>query len=68
MDISKGGFTEQTIGIDFNETTNPVNLEIGNDIKKWNVSISCRVGELFQPNFISENEFDKMQSTILNLF
>ena len=63
INLLKGGLTSQTIGIDFNETTNAAQFELANGdaSKKWNVSIKCPVGELLQPNFLSENEFNANQ-------
>ena len=63
INLTKNGFTNQTIGIDFNDTTQPAQFELSNvdGSKKWNLSIICPVGELLQPNFVSENEFNAMQ-------
>ena len=49
------------LGIDFNDTTQSAQFEIVRDNKKFNVSISAPVGELVQPNTITENDFLSLQ-------
>ena len=78
FDLVKNGQSSQKLGIDFNDTTQPVQFELtaiySNDpalggtstTKKWpNLSITCPLGELVQPGWsISENEFNKLQAKL----
>jgi AP-3 complex subunit beta len=78
FDLAKNGQSNQKLGIDFNDTTQPVQFELtaiySNDpalggtsnTKKWsNLSITCPLGELVQPGWsISENEFNKLQAKL----
>ena len=46
------------MAIDFNDTTQPAQFQVCfNDTKRFAVSIAAPVGELLQPNMLSENDF-----------
>ena len=54
-----------SIGIDFNDTTQAASFDISIDGRQLvtSISIPCHVGELFQPKFISEKDFNQNLST-----
>jgi len=58
-----GGGASVTVlmDIDFNDTTQPAQFQICTHSKAFNVSITAPVGELLQPNTITENDFLKLQ-------
>lgn len=62
-----GGRILATLGIDFNETTQPANFDIGVGERIFSVSISAPVGELLQPIAISEVEFLAQQGKLKGL-
>ena len=78
FDLAKDTSKTVSIGIDFNDTTQPAQFELNaiysNDptlggtslTRKWpNLSITCAIGELVQPGWsISENEFNKLQANL----
>lgn len=78
IDILKNETKRQTIGIDFNDTTQSCQFELNaiysNDpslggtsvTKKWNnLSIACPVGEVIKPGWgITESEFNKLQAKL----
>ena len=45
------------MAIDFNDTTQPAKFDICTQTKKYSVSVSAPVGELLQPNTLTENDF-----------
>uniref|UniRef100_T1J818 AP-3 complex subunit beta n=1 Tax=Strigamia maritima TaxID=126957 RepID=T1J818_STRMM len=53
-----------TIGIDFNDTTQPANFEICTNESKFNVSIGAPVGELLQPVSITDSDFVVQQNKL----
>jgi hypothetical protein len=62
LSIVKNGFTSQSLGIDFNDATTPIQFDLYiDDTKKSNLSINCPPGELIIPYHLSENEFNKNQ-------
>jgi hypothetical protein len=60
--LDEGASTSVTMGIDFNDTTQPANFEICTGDKKLNVTVKAPVGELLLPISMSENEFNQQQS------
>ncbi|CAF1606473.1 unnamed protein product [Adineta ricciae] len=50
-----------SIGIDFNDTTQSASFDISIDGRQLatSVSIPCHVGELFQPKFLNEKDFNQ---------
>jgi hypothetical protein len=78
FDLLKTTTQTRTIGIDFNDTTQPAQFELSavysndpllggsSNTRKWsNLSITCPIGELIQPGWsISENEFNKLQAKL----
>jgi hypothetical protein len=67
--LLKNQSKNEAIGIDFNDTIQQVHFEFEikydddnqNQVKIYNLSISCPCGELLQANFLSENEFNNIQ-------
>ncbi|CAF0992492.1 unnamed protein product [Adineta ricciae] len=55
-----------SIGIDFNDTTQAASFDIsiGGRQLATSISIPCHVGELFQPKFINEKDFNKSLSSL----
>ncbi|KAF5270811.1 hypothetical protein FQA39_LY08328 [Lamprigera yunnana] len=53
-----------TLGIDFNDSTNPANLEIVSSIGVGNVCIKPTVGELLRPITMAEDLFTTEQSKL----
>ena len=53
--------TTVLMAIDFNDTTQPAKFDICSQTKKFNVNISAPVGELLQPNTLTENDFKSLQ-------
>ena len=49
--------TTVLMAIDFNDTTQPAKFDICTQTKKYSVSVSAPVGELLQPNTLTENDF-----------
>jgi AP-3 complex subunit beta len=50
------------MGVNFNDTTQPADLEVCAGEQKFKVSITAPVGELLQPHTMSEGDFTKEQS------
>ena len=50
------------VGVDFNDTTQPAQFQLLCDNNKFSVSISAPVGELLQPNTLTENDFLSLRS------
>nr|XP_023022269.1 AP-3 complex subunit beta-2 [Leptinotarsa decemlineata] len=53
-----------TLGIDFNDTTQPANFEIVSSLGNFNVSIKPSVGELLRPVQMDKNLFIEHQSRL----
>ncbi len=78
IDLVKNGTAKQTIGIDFNDTTQACQFELtavySNDpslggtsvTKKWpSLAITCPIGEILTPGWsFTENEFNKQQAKL----
>lgn len=56
-----------TLGIDFNDTTQPANFEMCTSVTKFNVSLKAPIGELLQAITIGENEFVLQQNKLKGL-
>lgn len=50
------------MGVDFNDTTQAAKFQIKTSGGNFEVSITAPVGELLQPNTLTENDFLKLQS------
>lgn len=55
--LAPSNSTTVLLSVDFNDTTQPAQFELIRDNKKFNVSITAPVGELVQPNTLTENDF-----------
>ena len=62
--LAPNSSTNVLLGIDFNDTTQPAQFEIIHDNKKFTVSITAPVGELLQPNTLTENDFTTLQGRL----
>ena len=56
------------MAIDFNDTTQPAAFQICSSAKNIEVNFTAPVGELLQPNTVTENDFKKLKSKYMNLF
>ena len=59
--LAAGQSTTVLMSINFNDTTQPAQFQLCCKDKKYNVSITAPVGELLQPNTITENDFLNLQ-------
>lgn len=51
-----------SMGIDFNESTQPAKFELKTSENSHSLSIKAPIGEIIQPVFLSEEEFIASQS------
>eukprot|EP00794_Sanderia_malayensis_P009814 gene9814-10821_t len=56
-----------TIGIDFQDTTQPANFDLCTQMRKFSVSVKPPVGELLQKNPISQSEFITEQKLLTGM-
>ena len=62
IDLLPGGATiVSSIGVDFNDKTQPAVIDISFDGRQLStpISISCHVGELIEPKFLNEHDFNQ---------
>lgn len=59
--LAVGASTSVLMGINFNDTTQPADLEVFAGEHKFKVSIAAPVGELLQPHTMSEGDFTNQQ-------
>ncbi|XP_076356504.1 LOW QUALITY PROTEIN: AP-3 complex subunit beta-2-like [Tachypleus tridentatus] len=59
-----GHSVSTNIGIDYNESTQPANLEITTEKQKFNVTIKAPIGEILQPVIINEENFSIQQGKL----
>ena len=50
-----------SMGIDFNDTTQPASFDIAFDGRSLTISIPCHVGELIEQKFLTEQAFQQHQ-------
>lgn len=57
--LPNGASIVTSIGIDFNDKTQPASFDISFDGRQLSqpLSISCHVGELFEQKFLNEQQF-----------
>ena len=55
------------MAIDFNDTTQPAAFQICSSAKNIEVNFTAPVGELLQPNTVTENDFKKLKSKYMNI-
>jgi hypothetical protein len=57
--LPNGASIVASIGIDFNDKTQPALFDISFDGNPSTISISCHVGELIEQKFLNEQEFNQ---------
>lgn len=57
-----------SLGIDFNESTQPAKFELKTNENSYSLSIKAPIGEIIQPVFFSEEEFIAAQSEYINYY
>ena len=61
VELPREAFVVASMGIDFNDTTQPASFDIAFDGRSSTISIPCHVGELIEQKFLSEQAFRQHQ-------